>query len=108
LLRGVYPELYQILPLHFVQGFGSHAQNDSKRRTQSLQEELLNDIKMTVNIKIGDVVRLRKPHPCGSYEWEVVRVGADIGLKCLKCQRRILLERSVFERRLKEVVSKSD
>ncbi len=69
---------------------------------------MLNYIKMTVNIKIGDIVRLRKPHPCGSYEWEVVRVGADIGLKCLKCQRKVLLERNTFERRLKEVVSKSD
>ena len=58
---------------------------------------------MTVDIKLGDVVRLRKPHPCGSYEWEVVRVGADIGLKC---QRRVLLERSIFERRLKTVISK--
>jgi hypothetical protein len=63
---------------------------------------------MPVDIKLGDVVRLRKPHPCGSYEWEVVRVGADIGLKCLKCQRRVLLARGTFERRLKEVVSKSD
>lgn len=63
---------------------------------------------MTVDIKLGDVVRLRKPHPCGSYEWEVVRTGADIGLKCLKCQRRVLLERSVFERRLKTIVSKSE
>jgi len=60
---------------------------------------------MTVSVKLGDVVRLRKPHPCGSYEWEVVRVGADIGLKCLKCQRRVLLERGIFERRLKQVVS---
>jgi hypothetical protein len=63
---------------------------------------------MTIEIKLGDVVRLRKAHPCGSYEWEVVRVGADIGLKCLKCRRRVLLERGVFERRLKEFVSKSD
>jgi Uncharacterized protein conserved in bacteria len=62
---------------------------------------------MAVDIKVADVVRLRKPHPCGSYEWEVIRVGADIGLKCLKCQRRVLLERSVFERRLKTVISKS-
>jgi hypothetical protein len=62
---------------------------------------------MAIEIKPGDVVRLRKAHPCGSYEWEVVRVGADIGLKCLKCQRRVLLERSVFERRVKELVSKS-
>ncbi|MBN2187585.1 MAG: DUF951 domain-containing protein [Dehalococcoidia bacterium] len=60
---------------------------------------------MPVSVKLGDVVRLRKPHPCGSYEWEVVRIGADIGLKCLKCQRRILLERGIFERRLKQVVS---
>jgi hypothetical protein len=64
--------------------------------------------KMTMAIKLGDVVRLRKQHPCGSYEWEVVRIGADIGLKCLKCQRRVLLERGVFERRVKEFVSKSD
>jgi hypothetical protein len=62
---------------------------------------------MTIEIKLGDIVRLRKAHPCGSYEWEVVRVGADIGLKCLKCQRRALLERDVFERRVKEFVSKS-
>ena len=63
---------------------------------------------MTIEINLGDVVRLRKAHPCGSYEWEVVRVGADIGLKCLKCQRRVLLGRGVFERRVKEFVSKSD
>ena len=63
---------------------------------------------MTTEIKLGDVVRLRKAHPCGSYEWEVVRVGADIGLKCLKCQRRVLLERGVFERRVKNVVARRD
>jgi hypothetical protein len=68
----------------------------------------LNDFKMTVGIKVGDIIRLRKAHPCGSYEWEVVMVGADIGLKCLKCQRRVLLARDVFERRMKEFVSKSD
>jgi hypothetical protein len=59
----------------------------------------------TMEIKLGDRVRLKKKHPCGSDEWEVVRVGADIGIKCLKCQRRVLLERSVFERRLKTFVS---
>ena len=63
---------------------------------------------MTIEINLGDVVRLRKAHPCGSYEWEVVRVGADIGLKCLKCQRRVLLERGVFERRVIECIPKSD
>lgn len=69
---------------------------------------IFEDSQMTLDIKVGDVVRLRKPHPCGSYEWEIVRVGADIGLKCLKCQRRVLLQRGVFERRVKSFVSKSD
>jgi len=58
---------------------------------------------MGVEIRLGDVVRLRKPHPCGSHEWEVVRLGADIGLKCLGCRHRVLLERSVLERRLKAI-----
>jgi hypothetical protein len=60
---------------------------------------------MTMEIKLGDVVRLRKTHPCGASEWQVVRVGTDIGLKCLKCQRHILLERSVFDRRVKAFIS---
>ncbi|MFC2024363.1 DUF951 domain-containing protein, partial [Chloroflexota bacterium] len=49
----------------------------------------------------GDVVRLKKKHPCGGDEWLVTRVGADIGLKCLKCQRHTLLKRGAFERRVK-------
>jgi hypothetical protein len=60
---------------------------------------------MVLEIKIGDIVRLKKKHPCGSYEWQVVRLGADIGLKCLVCQRRVLLERSALERRAKAISS---
>jgi hypothetical protein len=60
---------------------------------------------MAIEIKPGDVVRLRKKHACGSDEWQVVRLGADVGIKCLKCQHRVRLERSVFERRVKAVVS---
>ena len=60
---------------------------------------------MVMEIKLGDVVRLKKKHPCGGDEWEVVRLGADIGIRCLKCQRRVLLERSIFERRVKASVS---
>ena len=63
---------------------------------------------MDLEIKLGDVVRLKKKHPCGSYEWQVVRLGADIGIKCLKCQRHVLLERSVFERRVRAVISRSN
>jgi hypothetical protein len=61
---------------------------------------------MVVEIRLGDTVQLRKKHPCGGYEWEVVRVGADIGIKCLKCQHRVLLERAVLERRLKAFISR--
>lgn len=55
---------------------------------------------------IDDVVRLKKPHPCGSYEWTVVRLGADIGLRCHGCGRRVLLPRRELERRLKSFVQR--
>ena len=58
-------------------------------------------------ITLGDTVRLRKPHPCGGHEWTVVRVGADIGLKCRQCERRVLLTRREFERRLERVLTQS-
>ena len=58
---------------------------------------------MVLQLKLDDIVRLRKPHPCGSYEWRVVRLGADIGLKCLKCDHRVLMPRSELERRVKQV-----
>ena len=61
---------------------------------------------MVMEIRLGDIVRLRKKHPCGSYEWLVVRLGADIGIKCLQCQHRVLLKRSVFERRVKTFISR--
>jgi hypothetical protein len=61
---------------------------------------------MVMEIKLGDVVRLKKKHPCGSDQWRVVRLGADIGIKCLGCQRRVLLERPVFERRVKAFISR--
>ena len=57
---------------------------------------------------LGDVVRLKKPHPCGGYEWTVVRLGADIGLQCRTCSRRVLLPRREIERRLKAFVSHAD
>jgi len=59
-----------------------------------------------MEISLGDVVLLKKRHPCGSYEWQVVRLGADIGIKCRGCNRRVLLERRVFELRVKEFVSR--
>ena len=63
---------------------------------------------MVMEIKLGDVVRLKKKHPCGSYEWQVVRLGADIGIRCLSCQHRVLLGRGVFERRVKAFISRGE
>ncbi len=63
---------------------------------------------MFIEIHLGDIVRMRKPHPCGSYEWEVVRLGTDVGIVCQKCGRRVLLERGVFNKRLKEIVRRAD
>lgn len=59
---------------------------------------------MPVKVQLDDIVRLRKPHPCGGYEWTVVRLGADIGLVCNTCGRRVLLPRREFEKRLKKLV----
>ncbi len=59
---------------------------------------------MLPDLKMDDVLRLRKPHPCGGTDWVVVRLGADIGLKCLGCGRRILLSRREVMRRLKSIV----
>lgn len=60
---------------------------------------------MPVDIQLDQVVRLRKPHACGGYEWTVVRLGADIGLKCNTCGRRVLLTRRELAKRLKSLVS---
>jgi hypothetical protein len=63
-------------------------------------------LKEPVPFYIDDIVCLKKPHPCGSYEWQVVRIGADIGLVCQVCGRRVLLPRRELERRLRGFVSR--
>ena len=61
---------------------------------------------MVLELRLGDVLRLKKMHPCGNNLWEVVRLGADIGIKCRKCDHRVLLQRSYLERRVKEVIGR--
>lgn len=61
-----------------------------------------------VPFALGDEVRLKKPHPCGGYDWTVVRLGADIGLKCMTCGRRVLLPRRDLERRLKTFLARAE
>jgi hypothetical protein len=66
------------------------------------------NLKVLPDLYLDDVVRLRKPHPCGGYEWKVVRLGADIGLECRQCSRRVILSRRELSRRLKVIVSRGN
>jgi hypothetical protein len=61
---------------------------------------------MPLDVALGDVVKLRKPHPCGGYEWTVVRLGADIGMLCTTCKHRVLIPRREFDKRVKTFVSR--
>lgn len=61
-----------------------------------------------VPVRTGDVVRLKKPHPCGTNRWEVVRVGMDIGLRCCGCDRRVMLVRSEFDRRFRGYLERAE
>lgn len=61
---------------------------------------------MLPDLQLNDHLRLRKQHPCGSYEWTVVRLGADIGLECKGCGRRVMLTRRELAKRLKVNLTK--
>ena len=61
-----------------------------------------------VELLLGDVVRLRRAHPCGGTDWRVERLGADIGLRCTTCGRRVMLDRARLERRLAFFVERGD
>ena len=63
---------------------------------------------MLPEIEVDDIVRLRKPHPCGSYEWNITRLGADIGLECRGCGRRVMLTRRELARRIKTILPKEN
>ena len=60
------------------------------------------------DIRLNDVMRLRKAHPCGSFDWTVVRLGADIGLECKGCGRRILITRRELAHRLKTILVRGE
>lgn len=60
---------------------------------------------MPMKLNVGDVVKLKKKHPCGGYDWEILRVGADFRIKCKTCDRQVWLPRSEVERRITKIVS---
>ena len=57
--------------------------------------------------EVGDIVKLKKPHPCGSSEWEILRVGADFRLKCMGCGRQVMAERRMVEKNARTLKKKS-
>ena len=58
---------------------------------------------MPIDIGVGDRIILKKEHPCGSNEWEVLRVGADFRIKCCGCSHQVMIERHVIEKRVKQI-----
>lgn len=57
---------------------------------------------------LGDIVEMKKEHPCGSKEWEIIRIGADIKIKCCTCSRIVMIPRSKFEKDVKKVIKQNN
>ncbi|GAA0684217.1 MULTISPECIES: DUF951 domain-containing protein [Clostridium] len=57
---------------------------------------------------LGDIVEMKKQHPCGSSNWEIIRLGADVKIKCVGCQRIIMIPRSKFEKDVKKVIESKE
>lgn len=63
---------------------------------------------MMAQYQVGDIVKMKKTHPCGSQEWEITRTGMDFGLKCCGCSRFVLVPRPKFEKAVRAVVTRSE
>lgn len=61
-----------------------------------------------MDLKIGDQVKMKKPHPCGSHEWEVLRTGIDFRIKCLGCGHEVMVPRKKFEKNIKAISSQKE
>lgn len=64
-------------------------------------------MEISMDIQVGDILKLKKQHPCGSREWEVLRVGADFRLKCMGCGHQIMIARRQAEKNIKEIMPKN-
>ncbi len=62
---------------------------------------------MDNKFEVGDVIRMKKAHPCGSHEWQILRVGADFRLKCIGCGHQIMVPRKLVEKNTKEIRKKA-
>ena len=62
---------------------------------------------MADRFAVGDIIRIKKPHPCGTYEWEILRVGADFRLKCTGCGHQVMVPRKLVEKNTREIRKKA-
>ena len=62
---------------------------------------------MADRFAVGDIIRMKKPHPCGTYEWEILRVGADFSLKCTGCGHQVMVPRKLVEKNTREIRKKA-
>lgn len=63
--------------------------------------------RMADRFAVGDIIRMKKPHPCGTYEWEILRVGADFRLKCTGCGHQVMVPRKLVEKNTREIRKKA-
>lgn len=63
---------------------------------------------MNKEFDLGDVVEMKKQHPCGTNRWEIIRLGADVKIKCINCGRIIMMPRTKFARGLKNILEKKE
>ncbi|MGI6200511.1 MAG: DUF951 domain-containing protein [Christensenellales bacterium] len=63
---------------------------------------------MPMDLQVGDIVQMRKQHPCGESRWRIIRVGADIKIRCLGCGRLVMMDRPTFEKRMKKLLERPE
>gem|GEM_PF-102092 len=90
----------------FTPASGLNEQNQQGTDFFAVPSDFLYNYRMDEVYELGDLIVLKKKHPCGSNEWKVVRLGAEIGLECLKCQHRILLTRRELSHKKKNLPNK--
>ncbi len=61
-----------------------------------------------MDLKVGEIIKLKKPHPCGSSQWEILRIGMDFRLKCLGCGHQIMIPRKTVEKNIRPLKKPSD
>lgn len=81
---------------------------DKKKGEQEKIGKTASSAAKCMDIQIGDIVTLKKQHPCGSKQWEVLRVGMDFRLKCLGCDHQVMIPRKQLEKNVRQLVSKEN